>query len=88
MKIFDFEQNLKKEFGDINIIYNSNSNFRITTFVGRNQTNEVLSQKRVSYPTLEDLKKKSTQFEKFKSLKTFLVEMESTDASKWIVTEI
>ena len=42
MKIFDFEQNLKKEFGDINVIYNSNSNFRITTMVGRNQTNEVV----------------------------------------------
>ena len=88
MKIFDFEQNLKKEFGDINVIYNSNSNFRITTMVGRNQTNEVVGQKRVSYSTLEELKRKSNQFEKHKNLKTFLVEMKSTDASKWIVTEI
>lgn len=88
MKIFDFEQNLKKEFGDINVIYNSNSNFRITTMVGRNQTNEVVGQKRVSYFTLEELKRKSNQFEKHKNLKTFLVEMKSTDASKWIVTEI
>ena len=88
MKIFDFEQNLKKEFGDINVIYNSNSNFRITTMVGRNQTNEVVSKKRVSYSTLEELKRKSNQFEKHKNLKTFLVEMKSTDASKWIVTEI
>lgn len=88
MKIFDFEQNLKKEFGDINVIYNSNSNFRITTMVGRNQTNEVVGQKRVSYSTLEELKRKSNQFKKHKNLKTFLVEMKSTDASKWFVTEI
>ena len=88
MKIFDFEQNLKKEFGDINVIYNSNSNFRITTMAGRNQTNEVVGKKRVSYSTLEELKRKSNQFEKHKNLKTFLVEMKSTDASKWIVTEI
>lgn len=88
MKIFDFEQNLQKEFGDINIIYNSNSNFRITTIIGRHQDNEVVSKKRVTYPTLYELKKKSSQLEKNKSLKTFLVEMKSTDASKWVVTEI
>lgn len=88
MKIFDFEQNLQKEFGDINIIYNSNSDFRITTIIGRHQDNEVVNKKRVTYTTLDELKKKSAQFEKNKSLKTFLVEMKSTDASKWIVSEI
>jgi hypothetical protein len=88
MKIFEFEQNLQKEFGDINIIYNSNSNFRITTIIGRHQDNEVVNKKRVTYITLEELKKKSSQFENNKSLKTFLVEMKSTDAKKWIVTEI
>lgn len=88
MKIFDFEQKLKKEFGNINVIYNSNSNFRITTMIATGQTNEVVSQKRVTYSTLEELERKSNQFKKYKNLKTFLVEMKCTDASKWTVTEI
>lgn len=91
MKIFDFEQKMKKENGDfVNIIYkDSKEQLHITTLKGKSCLMEVAKGDRVVYDTLEILLKNSDQFSKHETLNSFLVDTsKSTDASKWEVSEI
>lgn len=91
MKVFDFEQNLKKENeNNVNIIYKyKNGTFAISTLKGRSNLNEVLKGERVVYNSLDELIEKSEQFSKFETFNSFLVDTsKNTDASKWEVTKI
>jgi len=91
MKVFDFEQKIKKENeNNVNLIYNYKSGkFAISTLKGRSNLNEVVKGERVFYYTLESLLKNSDQFSKHETFNSFLVDTsKSTDASKWEVSEI
>ena len=86
MKIFEFEQKMKKENGDfVNIIYKDHKEqLQITTLKGKSCLMEV-----IFYDNLNDLLYKSNQFLKHETFNSFLVDTsKSTDASKWEVSEI
>ncbi|MCO6499116.1 MAG: hypothetical protein J5I47_01920 [Vicingus serpentipes] len=90
MKVFEFEQNLKNEYNEVNIIYKyANETFAIATLKGRSCLNEVKKEKRVVYNSLDELIEKSEQYSKYQVYHTFLVDTsKSTDASKWNVKQI
>jgi len=91
MKIFEFEQKMKKENGDfVNIIYKDHKEqLQITTLKGKSCLMEVRKGKVIFYDNLNDLLHKSNQFSKHETFNSFLVDTsKSTDASKWEVSEI
>jgi len=91
MKIFEFEQKMKKENGDfVNIIYKDHKEqLQITTLKGKSCLMEVRKGKVIFYDNLNDLLYKSNQFLKHETFNSFLVDTsKSTDASKWEVSEI
>ena len=90
MKVFEFEQNLKNKYNEVNVIYkHKNGTFAITTLKGRSCINEVKKEKRVFYNSLEELLEKSEQYSKFQVYHTFLVDAsKSTDSAKWNIEQI
>lgn len=90
MKIFEFEQRLKKKYIQVNIIYkNRNNSFTITTLKGRSSLSEVENEKIVYYNSIEELMIQSEQYLKYIGCHTFIVDTsKSTDAANWIVTQL
>jgi hypothetical protein len=84
MKVFEFERKMKKENGDVNLIYIQND-AHIVTLKGRSNLSEVVKDQLVTYPDTETLIEKSEQYLRHRTLPTFKVIQNDSDASKWKV---
>lgn len=84
MKVFEFERKMQKENGDVNLIYIQND-AHIVTLKGRSNLSEVVKDQLVTYPDTETLIEKSEQYSRHRTLPTFKVIQNDSDAAKWKV---
>lgn len=87
MKVFEFEQKMKAEHGNVNLIYITELVY-ITTLKGRQSFSEVKNNKLVTYKSVDELKANSEQIKKYRTLPTFIVSCNGTDAAKWEIEQI
>lgn len=87
MKVFEFEQKMKAEHGNVNLIYVTKSVY-ITTIKGRQTLSEVEKNKLVTYKSVNELKENSEQLKKYRSLPTFIVECNGIDSADWKIEQL
>lgn len=88
MKTFEFENNLRKEFGNVNVIYNDGTDLFTHVVLEKRKIKSNLSLGHWNYFNSINEVKESKLFKQHQSYTIIVVTQKGTDCNNWIVKQI